>query len=162
MRSSVSKTLIKMSSIVLRSRTISTNFSSKIISQRGLCSGVVSSSSDPSKGTIISSQSILSGRSTPPPPAPEVAPQVSGGKIWSFVKYGLIAGVTGTTGYAGYLSYKCSCEEVDHKANALRAAASYTPSEDASANDKYGGLLYSAAMTVPGDIPVKIPWRPLY
>ncbi|KAK5834508.1 hypothetical protein PVK06_018390 [Gossypium arboreum] len=84
---------------------------------------------------------------TPPPPAPEVAPQVSGGKIWSFVKYGLIAAVTGTTGYAGYLSYKCSCEEVDHKAKALRAAASYTPSEDASANDKYGGLLYSAAMT---------------
>ncbi|KAH1063099.1 hypothetical protein J1N35_028086 [Gossypium stocksii] len=138
-----------MSSIVLRSRTISNNFSSKIISQRGLCSGVVSSSSDPSKGTIISSQSILSDQSTPPPPAPEAAPQVSGGKIWSFVKYGLIAGVTGTTGYAGYLSYKCSCEEVDHKAKALRAAASYTPSEDASAIDKYGGLLYSAAMTVP-------------
>ncbi|KAG8492740.1 hypothetical protein CXB51_010481 [Gossypium anomalum] len=138
-----------MSSIVLRSRTISNNFSSKIISQRGLCSGVVSSSSDPSKGTIISSQSILSDQSTPPPPAPEVAPQVSGGKIWSFVKYGLIAGVTGTTGYAGYLSYKCSCEEIDHKAKALRVAASYTPSEDASAIDKYGGLLYSAAMTVP-------------
>ncbi|KAA3485591.1 Mitochondrial import inner membrane translocase subunit TIM50-like protein [Gossypium australe] len=138
-----------MSSIVLRSGTISNNFSSKIISQRGLCSGVVSSSSDPSKGTIISSQSILSDQSTPPPPAPEVAPQVSGGKIWNFVKYGLIAGVTGTTGYAGYLSYKCSCEEVDNKAKALRAAASYTPSEDASAIDKYGGLLYSAAMTVP-------------
>ncbi|PPD76060.1 hypothetical protein GOBAR_DD27021 [Gossypium barbadense] len=115
---------------------------SKIISQRGLCSGVVSSSSDPSKGTIISSQSILSDQSTPPPPAPEVSPQGSGGKIWSFVKYGLIAGVTGTTGYAGYLSY-------NHKAKALRAAASYTPSEDASAIDKYGGLLYSAAMTVP-------------
>ncbi|XP_052486590.1 mitochondrial import inner membrane translocase subunit TIM50 isoform X2 [Gossypium raimondii] len=138
-----------MSSIVLRSRTISNNFSSKSISQRGLCSGVVSSSSDPSKGTITSSQSILSDQSTPPPPAPKVAPQVSGGKIWSFVKYGLIAGVTGTTGYAGYLSYKCSCEEVDHKAKALRAAASYAPSEDASAIDKYGGLLYSAAMTVP-------------
>ncbi|TYI85385.1 hypothetical protein E1A91_D05G438100v1 [Gossypium mustelinum] len=93
-----------MSSIVLRSRTISNNFSSKSISQRGLCSGVVSSSSVPSKGTIISSQSILSDQSTPPPPAPKVSPQVSGGKIWSFVKYGLIAGVTGTTGYAGYLS----------------------------------------------------------
>ncbi|TYI85391.1 hypothetical protein E1A91_D05G438700v1 [Gossypium mustelinum] len=131
-----------MSSIVLRSRTISNNFSSKSISQRGLCSGVVSS--DPSKGTIISSQSILSDQSTPPPLAPKVAPQVSRGKIWSFVKYGLIAGVTGTTGYA-----ECSCEEVDHKLKALRAAASYTPSEDASAIDKYGGLLYFAAMTVP-------------
>ncbi|XP_012443963.2 mitochondrial import inner membrane translocase subunit TIM50 isoform X4 [Gossypium raimondii] len=64
------------------------------------------SCSDPSKGTIFSSQSILSDQSTPPPPAPKVAPQVLGGKIWSFVKYGLIAGVTGTTGYAGYLSYK--------------------------------------------------------
>ncbi|PPS19674.1 hypothetical protein GOBAR_AA00893 [Gossypium barbadense] len=119
-----------MSSIVLRSRTISNNFSSKIISQRGLCSGVVSSSSDPSKGTTISSQSILSDQSTPPPLAPEVAPQVSGGKIWSFVKYGLIAGVTGTTGYAGYLSYICP--------NTMKKLGM----------KKYGGLLYSAAMTV--------------
>ncbi|KAL1103326.1 hypothetical protein V6Z11_D05G432200 [Gossypium hirsutum] len=111
--------------------------SSISISQRGLCSGVVSS--DPSKGTIISSQSILSDQSTPPPLAPKVASQVSRGKIWSFVKYGLIAGVTGTTGYA-----ECSCEEVDHKLKALRAAASYTPSEDASAIDKYGGLTVPA------------------
>ncbi|KAK8301006.1 hypothetical protein V6Z11_D05G431700 [Gossypium hirsutum] len=117
-----------MSSIVLRSRTISNNFSSKSISQRGLCSGVVSSSSVPSKGTIISSQSILSDQSTPPPPAPKVSPQVSGGKIWSFVKYGLIAGVTGTTGYAGYLS-----------------CIFFFP----YLFQKYGGLLYSAAMTVP-------------
>ncbi|KAL4334229.1 hypothetical protein GQ457_07G017170 [Hibiscus cannabinus] len=143
-----------MSSIVLRSRVISNNCTSNIIYRRGLCSGVVSSSSssssNPPKEAIISSQSILSDQSPPPPPAaPEIAPEVSGRKSLAFLKYGLIAAVTGTTGYAGYLSYKCSCEEVDHKAKALRAAASYTPSEDASAIDKYGSLLYSVAMTVP-------------
>ncbi|KAK8626390.1 hypothetical protein V6N13_134037 [Hibiscus sabdariffa] len=144
-----------MSSIVLRSRVISNNCTSNIIYRRGLCSGVVSSSSsssssNPPKEAIISSQSILSDQSPPPPPAaPEIAPEVSGRKSLAFLKYGLIAAVTGTTGYAGYLSYKCSCEEVDHKAKTLRAAASYTPSEDASAIDKYGSLLYSAAMTVP-------------
>ncbi|XVF55662.1 hypothetical protein PTKIN_Ptkin06aG0054900 [Pterospermum kingtungense] len=35
----------------------------------------------------------------------------------------------------GSLSYKCSNEEVDQKAKALRAAANYTPSEDASPVD---------------------------
>ncbi|XVF53978.1 hypothetical protein PTKIN_Ptkin05aG0144100 [Pterospermum kingtungense] len=35
----------------------------------------------------------------------------------------------------GYLSCKCSYEEVDQKAKALRAAANYTPSEDASPVD---------------------------
>ncbi|XVE96654.1 hypothetical protein REPUB_Repub02eG0241300 [Reevesia pubescens] len=149
-----------MSSIILRSRIVSMNFSSKIINRRVLSSGVVSSSSsssssNPSKETIIASQSILSDQSPPkdppppPPPAPEAAPQASGRKGLRFLKYGLIAAVTGAIGYAGYISYNCSYEEVDQKAKALRAAASYTPSEDASAVDKYRGLLYSAAMTVP-------------
>ncbi|EOY12055.1 Haloacid dehalogenase-like hydrolase (HAD) superfamily protein, putative isoform 2 [Theobroma cacao] len=141
-----------MSSIILRSRIISSSCSSNIINRRVFSSGVVSSSSsNPSKETIISSQSILSDQSPPPPPppAPEASPQVSGRKGWSFLKYGLTAAVTGAIGYACYLSYKCSYEEVNEKAKALRAAASYTPSEDASAVDKYRGLLYSAAMTVP-------------
>ncbi|XP_022716753.1 mitochondrial import inner membrane translocase subunit TIM50 isoform X2 [Durio zibethinus] len=145
-----------MSSIILRSRIISSNCSSKIINGRVLSLRVVSSSSssssNPPKETIIPSQSILSDQSSPPPPppAPEAVPQASGRKAWSFLKYGLIASVTGTVGYAGYLSYKCSYEEVDEKAKALRAAAAnYTRSEDASAIDKYQGLLYSAAMTVP-------------
>ncbi|XWS51755.1 hypothetical protein CRYUN_Cryun11dG0010500 [Craigia yunnanensis] len=140
-----------MSSIVLRSRIVSNNLCSKIINRRVLSSGVVSSSSNTSKETVIASQSILSDQSPPPPPppAPETAPQASKRKSWGFLKYGLIAAVTGAIGYAGYLSFKCSYEEVDQKAKALRAAASYTPSEDASAVDKYRGLLYSAAMTVP-------------
>ncbi|KAK8711859.1 hypothetical protein V6N13_147119 [Hibiscus sabdariffa] len=103
----------------------------------------------PPKEAIISLQSIISGQSSPPPTAPEIAPKVSGKKSLTFLKYRLVATVAGITGYAGYLSYKCSCEEVDHKAKALRVAASYTPSKDASANDKYGSLLYSAAMAVP-------------
>ncbi|KAK8619562.1 hypothetical protein V6N13_135845 [Hibiscus sabdariffa] len=78
----------------------------------------------------------------------EIALEVSGRKSLTFLKYGLVAAIVGTIGYAGYLSYKCSCEEVDHKAKALRAATSYTPSEDASVIDKYKSLLYSAAMTI--------------
>ncbi|XVF70871.1 hypothetical protein PTKIN_Ptkin11bG0197100 [Pterospermum kingtungense] len=144
-----------MSSIFLRSRIISNNFRSKIINRRFLSSEVVSSSSsssNPSKETIVASESILSGQSPPPPPptpAPEAAPQASGRRAWTFLKYGLITAVTGAIGYAGYLSYKCSYAEVDQKAKELRAAANYTPSEDASPVDKYRGLLYSAAMTVP-------------
>ncbi|KAK8615109.1 hypothetical protein V6N13_068894 [Hibiscus sabdariffa] len=140
-----------MSSIVLRSRMLSNKCSSKIISRRVLSSVIDSSSSSPSRETIIASQPILSDQSQAPPlpPAPETAPQASGGKAWSFLKYGLIAAVTGTAGYAGYVSYKCSYEEVDQKAKALRAAASFSPTEDASAVDKYRGLLYSAAMAVP-------------
>ncbi|OMP04250.1 Zinc/iron permease [Corchorus olitorius] len=149
-----------MSSIVLRSRIISKTCRSKIINRRVYSSEAVSSpstsssSSNPSKETIIASQTILSNHSAPPPPPPppaalEVAPEVSGRKSWSFLKYGLIASITGAVGYAGYLSYKCSYEEIEQKAKALRAAADYTPSEDASDVDKYRGLLYSAAMTVP-------------
>ncbi|KAA3467378.1 mitochondrial import inner membrane translocase subunit TIM50-like [Gossypium australe] len=146
-----------MSSIVLRSRIVSNDCSSKIIYRRVLSSGVVSSSSsssssNPSKETIIPSQSILSDNPAPPtlpPPAPEASSQVSGRKSWTFLKYGLLATVTGAIGCAGYLSYKCSYEEVEQKAKSLRAAASYTPSEDAAAVEKYRGMLYSAAMTVP-------------
>ncbi|KAA3471536.1 mitochondrial import inner membrane translocase subunit TIM50-like [Gossypium australe] len=123
-----------MSSIVLRSRISSHKCSSKIINRRVFSSGVDSSSSIPSKETVIASQSILSDQSPVPhpPPAPETFPPASGGKLWSFLKYGLVGAVTGTVGYASYLSY-----------------TSYAPSEDASAIDKYRGLLYSAAMTVP-------------
>lgn len=96
-----------MSSIVLRSRIISHKCSSKIINRRAFSSGVDSSSSIPSKETVISSQSILSDQSPvpPPPPAPETFTPASGGKLWSFLKYGLVGAVTGTVGYAGYLSY---------------------------------------------------------
>ncbi|GMI74146.1 embryo defective 1860 [Hibiscus trionum] len=139
-----------MSAVVLRSRILSNKCRSKITNRRFLSSGVDSSSSNPSRESIIASQSTLSDQSeVPPPPAPEAAPQASGGKAWSFLKYGLIAAITGTAGYAGYLSYKCSYEEVDQKAKALRAAANFAPSEDASAVDKYQGLLYSTAMAVP-------------
>ncbi|KAK9015112.1 hypothetical protein V6N11_006234 [Hibiscus sabdariffa] len=139
-----------MSSVVLRSRILSNKCRSMIVNRRFLSPGVDSSSSNPSRETTIASQSILSDQSqVPPPPAPDTAPQASGGKAWSFLKYGLIAGITGTAGYVGYLSYKCSYEEVDQKAKALRAAANFAPSDDASAVDKYRGLLYSTAMTVP-------------
>lgn len=105
-----------MSPTVLRSRIVSNDCSSKIIYRRVLSSGVVSSSSsssssNPSKETIIPSQSILSDQPappTPPPPAPEASTQVSGRKSWTFLKYGLLATVTGAIGYAGYLSYSKS------------------------------------------------------
>ncbi|KAE8696816.1 Mitochondrial import inner membrane translocase subunit TIM50 [Hibiscus syriacus] len=143
-----------MSSIVLRSRILSSKCRSEIINRRVLSSGVDSSSSNSSRETIIASQAVLSDQSQVPPPprpAPETAPQASGEKAWSILKYGLIAVVTGTAGYAGYLSYKCSYEEVDQKAKALRAAASFASGEDAHAPavDKYRGLLYSAVMAVP-------------
>ena len=52
----------------------------------------------------MSAQSTLSDV-PPDSPLPEAAPQVSERKLGGFLKYGLLAALTGVTGYAVYATY---------------------------------------------------------
>uniref|UniRef100_A0A5B6YG82 Mitochondrial import inner membrane translocase subunit TIM50 n=1 Tax=Davidia involucrata TaxID=16924 RepID=A0A5B6YG82_DAVIN len=103
------------------------------------------------KEPIISSSPLLNNQAPPPPtpPPPPAPPTGTEKKPWNFLKYGLIAALTGGVAAAGYASHAYTLDEVDEKTKALRASADYTIGDDASALDKFQALLYSAAMTVP-------------
>lgn len=111
--------------------------------------------SNPHKEPVTSS-SFLNNNNHPPPPPPDSSippPPSSESKSWgSFVKYTLIAALTGGVATAGYATYAYSLDEVDEKTKALRASAKYTFGDDASGSDKFQALLYSAAMTVPAKL----------
>ncbi|KAA8523557.1 hypothetical protein F0562_009980 [Nyssa sinensis] len=105
---------------------------------------------NPLKEPIISSSSLPENQAPPPPtPPPPHPPTGTEKKSWNFLKYGLIASLTGAVATAGYASYAYTLDEVDEKTKALRASANYTIGDDASALDKFQALLYSAAMIVP-------------
>ncbi|KAA8527055.1 hypothetical protein F0562_008716 [Nyssa sinensis] len=102
------------------------------------------------KEPIVSSSSLLNDQAPSPPTLPP--PDVASGtekKSWSFLKYGLIAALTGGVAAGGYATYACTLDEVDAKTKTLRASANYIVGDDASALDKFQALLYSAAMAVP-------------
>lgn len=109
------------------------------------------------KEPIISS-SILGDQSTsstpPPPPPPESAAAATkgGGQPWSFLKYSLVAAVTGGVATAGYATYAYSLEEVDEKTRALRASAKVSIGDDLSSFEKFQAMLKSTAMTVPAKL----------
>ncbi|KAL2245230.1 UNVERIFIED_CONTAM: Mitochondrial import inner membrane translocase subunit TIM50 [Sesamum indicum] len=86
---------------------------------------------EPPKETILSS-SILGDQPPPsdPPPASE-AEKTS----WSFLKYGIVAALTGGLATAGYATYAYSLDEIDQKTKVLRASAKYTIGDDASSFD---------------------------
>ncbi|XP_051125319.1 mitochondrial import inner membrane translocase subunit TIM50 [Andrographis paniculata] len=102
---------------------------------------------EPPKESIIS-DSIL--RDQPPPSAPP--PPVAEKNSWGFLKYGLIATLTGGVATAGYATYAYSSDEIDQKTKALRASASYSVGEDASSFDKFKAYLQATAMTVPAKL----------
>ncbi|GAB4829406.1 mitochondrial inner membrane protein required for protein import [Ancistrocladus abbreviatus] len=87
----------------------------------------------------------------PPPQPPHPTPSgvhKKGG--WSsFLKYGLIAAVTGATATAGYATYAYTLDEIDEKTRVFRASANYAVKDDASAIDKAQALVRFAVMTVP-------------
>lgn len=62
--------------------------------------------SEPPKETIISS-SILGDQPPPPPNGPPPPPPAPGAEknSWSFLKYGIIAALTGGVATAGYATY---------------------------------------------------------
>ncbi|KAF8031705.1 hypothetical protein BT93_D0811 [Corymbia citriodora subsp. variegata] len=131
-----------MSSIVVRSRLAS------LLSRRGRRSlSSDASSIHPHKEPIVASQTLISDK---PPPPQEPAPPSVEKKPWGFLKYSLVAAVTGVTAAAGYASYVYSLEDIDEKTKAFRSSINYNAKDTDSAVDKFQGLLYSAAMTVPG------------
>ncbi|XP_040990579.1 mitochondrial import inner membrane translocase subunit TIM50-like [Juglans microcarpa x Juglans regia] len=93
----------------------------------------------------------------PPPPntttdtplGPFDASVSSSNKGWRFLKYGLIVALTGATATAGYASYAYTLDDIDVKTRALRSSVNFNATDDASAVEKFKGLLNSAAMTVP-------------
>ncbi|KAE9456576.1 hypothetical protein C3L33_11528, partial [Rhododendron williamsianum] len=102
--------------------------------------------SNPHKEPFTSSSSANDyDRPPPPPDSPEK-------KSWSFLKYTLVAALTGGVATAGYASYAYTLDEIDEKTKALRAPAKNTLGDDASGSDKFQALLYSAAMTVPAKL----------
>ncbi|KAL0399130.1 UNVERIFIED_CONTAM: Mitochondrial import inner membrane translocase subunit TIM50 [Sesamum radiatum] len=105
---------------------------------------------EPPKETILSS-SIL-GDQPPPPPSGPPPPSEAEKSSWSFLKYGVVAALTGGVATAGYATYAYSLDEIDQKTKVLRASAKYTIGDDASSFDKYKAYVRAAAMTVPAKL----------
>ncbi|CAI9275745.1 unnamed protein product [Lactuca saligna] len=138
-------------SIITRSRRI---FSIVLKSNKNprLYSSVTA---NPPKEPIISS-SILSDQAAsstpPPPPESAAAAKGGGGQPWSFLKYSIIAAVTGGVATAGYATYAYSLEEVDEKTKAFRASTKVSIGDDLSSFEKFQAMLKSTAMTVPAKL----------
>lgn len=138
-------------SIVTRSRRI---FSIVLKSNKNprLYSSVTA---NPPKEPIISS-SILTDQppstNPPPPPTESAAAAKGGGQPWSFLKYSLIAALTGGVAATGYATYAYSLEEIDEKTKALRASSKVSVGDDLSSSEKFQAMLKSAAMTVPAKL----------
>ncbi|KAJ6298405.1 hypothetical protein OIU76_019540 [Salix suchowensis] len=129
-----------MASALIRSRILSKASRTNKSNRRFFCSN---------KESTISSQPIISDLSAAAGEAPAQAVGSSENKAWSFFKYGIVGALTGATAFAGYASYAYSLDEVEEKTKALRESVNYTAGNDASNVERYQGLLYSTAMTVP-------------
>ncbi|PIN01979.1 TFIIF-interacting CTD phosphatase, including NLI-interacting factor [Handroanthus impetiginosus] len=107
---------------------------------------------EPPREPIVSS-SVL-GDQTPQPPSgsPTPPPASKAKSSWSFLKYGLIAAVTGGIATAGYATYAYSLDEIDQKTKVFRAYADYNVVDDASSLDKFQAYLRVAAVTVPAKL----------
>ncbi|XP_073272162.1 mitochondrial import inner membrane translocase subunit TIM50-like isoform X2 [Primulina huaijiensis] len=110
---------------------------------------------EPPKDPIIASAIIGNQRPPPPSNAPTLPP-VSGYKknSWSFLKYGLIAAVTGGVATASYATCAYSLDEVDQKTKAFRDSANFIVGEDASTYEvrKFQSYVRAAAVTVPAKL----------
>ncbi|CAH9118321.1 unnamed protein product [Cuscuta epithymum] len=101
-----------------------------------------------SSSTMIDNQQPPSHTSTPPPPPATGAEK----KPWGFLKYPLIAALTGGVATAGYATYAFSLDEVDQKTRDFRAASKFTVEDDTAPFDKIKARVYSSAMTVPAKL----------
>ncbi|XP_057441021.1 mitochondrial import inner membrane translocase subunit TIM50 [Lotus japonicus] len=81
---------------------------------------------------------------SPPPPPTAASPN-----RWNFLKYAVVGAITGATTFAGYASYAYNLDEIEEKTRSFRESAKYTAGDGATTLDKFQGLLYSTAMTVP-------------
>ncbi|XP_065862576.1 mitochondrial import inner membrane translocase subunit TIM50 [Euphorbia lathyris] len=123
-----------MSAIILRSRVLSSSSRNKKLIQRLFSSNV----DQAAEGTAAAAEQQAEAAAAGPER-----------KAWSFLKYGILAAVTGATGVVSYATYAYTLDEIEDKTKALRESVNYKTPEDASSIEKYKGLIYSAAMTVP-------------
>ncbi|CAK9174226.1 unnamed protein product [Ilex paraguariensis] len=120
-------------SAIARSRIFS------IISKRKKRPFSSSVTTDPPKEPMISSSSFLNNQApappTSPPPPPQPQATAAEKKPWNFLKYSLVAALTGGVATASYATYAYSLDEIDQKTKALRSSANYSTGDDASALD---------------------------
>ncbi|XP_050369756.1 mitochondrial import inner membrane translocase subunit TIM50 [Argentina anserina] len=128
-----------MSSLILRSRLASQ------LSKRGR--RLLSSDTAAPKQPFSAAETLASNTTSPPRAADGSA---STEKPWRFLKYTLIAALTGATAGIGYISYAYSYKEIDERTKALREEASRIEiADDASVFDKFKSLVYTSPVTVP-------------
>ncbi|KAK2997944.1 hypothetical protein RJ639_026643 [Escallonia herrerae] len=136
------------------------------MSNRPYCSSAVVN--PPPKEPIATAASSIIGNQPPPSSSTVPPPATSGAekKSWSFLKYSLIAALTGGVATAGYATYAYTVDAVDEKTKALRSSTKLTIADDASTYDvmnrqaktctnllqKFQAYLYSATMTVPAKL----------
>ncbi|WJX64946.1 mitochondrial inner membrane protein required for protein import [Trifolium repens] len=96
----------------------------------------------------VASKRFLCTNAAPATPQPS-PPSVTSPNRWNFLKYAVIGAFTGTTVLTGYVSYAYNLDEIDEKTKSFRESVKYTPTDGATALDKFQGMLYSTAVTVP-------------
>ncbi|CAL5190746.1 unnamed protein product [Lathyrus oleraceus] len=96
-----------------------------------------------------SSKRFLSTNAAPAAPQPPPPSSATSPNRWNFLKYAVIGAFTGTTLLTGYASYAYSADEIDEKTKLFRQSAKNTPADGDTALDKFQGLVYSTAVTVP-------------
>ncbi|CAI9264197.1 unnamed protein product [Lactuca saligna] len=97
--------------------------------------------------------SFSTSSSTPPETAAAATTGGGGkGQPWSFLKFSLVAAVTGGVATAGYATYAYSLEEVYEKTKALRTMEKVSIGDDLSSFQKFQTMLKSTAMTVPAKL----------
>ncbi|XP_058745021.1 mitochondrial import inner membrane translocase subunit TIM50 [Vicia villosa] len=96
-----------------------------------------------------SSKRFLSTNAAPTAPQPPPPSATTSPNRWNFLKYAVIGALTGAAAVTGYASYAYSADEIDEKTKLFRQSAKNTPADGATALDKFQGLVYSTAVTVP-------------
>ncbi|KAL1563001.1 mitochondrial inner membrane protein required for protein import [Salvia divinorum] len=134
--SAISRNCTRLNSIISRSRS-NRPFSS-------------SAANDAPRDSIISASLLIDQTPQPPsspPPAAE-APKSS----WAFLKYGLVAALTGGFATSAYATYAYATDEIDEKTKSFRASAKYTVGDGATSLDKFQTYLHAATMSGPAKL----------
>ncbi|XP_047974807.1 mitochondrial import inner membrane translocase subunit TIM50-like [Salvia hispanica] len=134
--SALSRHCARLNSVISSSRTNRRLFST--------------AANDTPRDSIISA-SVLAEQTPQPPSGPTPAAE-SPKSSWGFLKYGLVAALTGGIATSGYATYAYTTDEVDEKTKSFRASAKYTVTDDATSLDKFQAYLRAAAMSGPAKL----------
>ncbi|KAF5949853.1 hypothetical protein HYC85_011846 [Camellia sinensis] len=102
-------------------------------------------SANPPKENVLSPSTTLINDHTPPVPPTDPTAKTP----LNFLKFALFGALAGASVAGCYATYAYSLEELDQKTKAFRASVNYAVGDNAPSLDKFQGLLYTAAMTVP-------------